>query len=106
MVKKVNGFVKKNQKSGATALLVLMGKNSDETKAKLKKLAKDHQIKFPLSINVDQGTAKKFKLNEKVKNTILIYKKKKVEANFALNKITEKDVTTVLTAAKTVAVPS
>ncbi len=100
MVKKVNGFVKENKKSSATAFMVFMGKKDDATSAKLKKMAKDEKIEFPLTINAESGTAKKFKLNEKVKNTILVYKGKKVEASFALDKITEKDVASILEAAK------
>jgi len=80
-----------------------MAKDSDETKAKLKKLAKDHQLEIPLTICVDKSTTGKFKLSDKVKNTILIYRRKKVEANFALNKITDQDIAKIVETAKKVA---
>jgi hypothetical protein len=100
LVKKVDDFVKENKKADACAFVVMTGKESDEAKEKLKGLAKEHKLEIPLTINVDGGLKEKLKLNDKVKNTILIYKKKKITANFALNEITEKDVESVITAAK------
>lgn len=100
LAKKVDGFVKENKKADACAFTVLMAKESDEAKTKLKNLAKEHKLEIPLTINVDKGTVDKYKLNPKVKHTILVFKKKKVAATFALNEITEKDVEAIIAAAK------
>jgi hypothetical protein len=100
LVKKVDTFVKENKKANAAAFLVLMQKDSDESKAKLKKLAKDTQASIPLTINADEGTLKKLKLDSKSKHTVLIWKKQKVTANFPLEEISDKDVEKVISSAK------
>jgi aspartyl/asparaginyl-tRNA synthetase len=98
LVKNVNGFVHDNK--GTAAFVVSLEKETDDAKAKLKKLAKDEKIVIPLTINADKETPKKFQLNDKVKYTVLVYRDKKVTANFALNTLAQKDIDTVLDAAK------
>ena len=100
LVKKLDAFVKENKKANAKAVIVFLGKNGDEQRKQLKALAKEHKLDVPLTINVDGETSKKFSLNKDVKHTVLLYLKKKVTANFALNDITKKDVEAVLKAAK------
>ncbi len=100
LVKKIDAFVKDNKKANAAAFVVLMQKDSDEAKAKLKSLAKEHKVEIPLTISADPKIADKLKLNSKVKNTVLIWKKQKVTDSFALNEITDKDVEKILAAAK------
>ena len=106
LVKKVNGFVNENKKSSATAVVVFLGKETDALKAKLKKLSKDEKLDIPLTINADGTTAEKFKLNDKVNVTVLVYRNKKVTANFAFNGIKEKDIEAVLASAKETAASS
>ena len=98
LVKKIDTFVKEDKKSAA--FITTLEKKSDETKAKLKKLAKDEKVEIPLTIADDSGIGKKLEINDKVKNTILIWKGHKVTANFALNEIREKDVEEIVKAAK------
>jgi hypothetical protein len=100
LVKKVDAFVKDNKKANASAFLVLMQKDSDEAKAKLKSFAKENKVEIPLTIAADSKIPDKLKLNSKVKNTILIWHKQKVTDSFALNEITDKDVEAILAAAK------
>lgn len=100
LAKKIDAVVKENKKADACAFVVVMQKASDESKAKLKKLAKDQKLDIPLTLSADPEIGKKLKLNSKVKNTILIWKKQKVAASFALNEITDKDTEAVIAAAK------
>jgi hypothetical protein len=102
LVKKIDTFVRENQKASASAFVVLLGKPTDEeAKAKLKKVAREGKIEIPLTITADRdATTKTLKLNDKVKHTVLVYKGQKVVSNFALDKIEEKDVEAVLAAAK------
>jgi hypothetical protein len=101
LAKKLDAFVKDNKKANAEAVVVLLGKPDDAAKAKLKKLAKDEKLAIPLTISFDKGaTVDVQKLNEKVKTTVLVYKEKKVTANFALDKISDKDVEAVIAAAR------
>ena len=100
LVKKIDTVVKDNKKADACAFVVLLQKESDESKAKLKKLAKDQKLDIPLTLSADPKIGEKLKLNQKVKNTIIIWKKQKVAANFALNEITDKDTEAVVAAAK------
>ena len=100
LVKKIDSFVKDNKKADAQAFVVLMGKDSEDSKAKLKSLAKEHKLEIPLTISADDKIADKLKLNSKVKNTVLIWKNTKVTNSFALNEITDKDVEAILAAAK------
>jgi len=100
LVKKIDAHVKENKKADAKAFVVLLAKESDEVKGKLKGLAKEHKLEIPLTISADPGINGKLKLNEKVKNTVLVWKGQKVTANFALNEITDKDVESIVAAAK------
>jgi REP element-mobilizing transposase RayT len=100
LVKKIDTFVKDNKKVDAAAFVVLMQKDSDEAKAKLKSLAKENKIEIPLTIAADDKIHSKLKLDPKVKNSVLIWKNTKVAESFALNEITDKDVEKILAAAK------
>jgi hypothetical protein len=100
LVKKIDGFVGENKKAGAAAVVVFTAKESDELKAKLKKLAKDEKLELPLTINADGKTGERFKLDAKAKVTVFVYKAKKVTASFAFSEIGEKDIQAVLAAAK------
>ena len=106
LVKKIDTFVKDNKKASAQAFVVLMQKDSEEAKTKLKNLAKEHKLEIPLTLSADDKITDKLKLNSKVKNTVLIWKKAKVTDSFALNEITDKDVETILAAAKEAAASS
>ena len=90
LVKEIDKLSQKNRSAGA--FVVLLNATERETRAKLKKFAKTDKIQIPLTYNVDKSAPKKFKLNESVKHTILIYKSKRVLRNFAFNKISEKDL--------------
>jgi hypothetical protein len=101
LVKKIDAFVRENKKSDAKAFVVLIGKDDEETRGKLKKFAKDEKLELPITVSADKAaTVKTLKLDEKVKSTVLVYREKKVVANFALDKIGEKDVEAILAAAK------
>jgi len=100
LVKKIDAFVKDNKKANAAAFVVLMQKDSDEAKAKLKSLAKENKLEIPLTIAADAKIHDKLKLDTKVKNSVLIWKNQKVTDAFALNEITDKDVEKILAAAK------
>ncbi len=72
--------------------MVLLSDEKDSD-SKLRKLAEKHKLKLALTINkTGKKAPKNFKINDKVKHTVLIYKGKRVKANFALNEITEDDV--------------
>jgi peroxiredoxin len=100
LVKKLNAFVEENKERKAAAVVIFLGKDTKEAQEGLKKLAKEHKLEIPLTINADAEVVKKYKLNEKVKNTVILYRDKKVTGNFAFDEVTEKEIQAVLKAAK------
>ena len=81
--------------------MVLLQEDSKETRAKLEALAKKHKLTIPLTINAKGKEGPRgFKLNDKVKHTVLVYKGKKVAANFALNDLNPDSVKAIVAAAK------
>ena len=101
LVKEIDKAAQEN--SGAQAFIVYLSENNKENKEKLEKLAKETGVKVPLTINAEGKDAPAaYKINSKVKHTVLIYSKKKVESNFALNEISEDSVKEIAGAAKKV----
>ena len=84
------------------AFVVLMNADERGTKKKLKELAKQHKLELPLTYNIDRQTAQRFKLSERVKYTVLVYEKKRVISNFALNKIGMKELKEITASVKRV----
>ena len=99
MVKAVEAAVKGQKDAKAT--LVLMAKDEKTAAEKLEKFAKDAGISIPLTVSKSgEKSPDGYKINDKVKNTIFVYKKKKVVTNFALNSISEANAKEVLEAVK------
>ena len=102
LVKKVDAFVKENQgQKNMAAFVVFLEEDKTKLEPKLKELAEQEQLSIPLTIAIDgvQGP-KSYKLHPDVKTTVLVYKEKKVQANFALQKVEKEDVEKILAAAK------
>jgi len=99
LVKEVESALK--DKKNTTAFLVLQEKDQKAASDKLNKLAAETKATFPLTVAEDGDKSPSgYDLNPKVKHTILVYKDKKVVNNFALNEITEKDLKSIVEAAK------
>lgn len=98
LVKAIDTLCKENTKTGA--FVVVLGKDDKGAEEKLKKLASEHGIKIPLTINKDSGAEKKLKVNPKAKHTVLIYKKKKVVASFGASELSDATVKEIAAAAK------
>ena len=88
-------------KKDAGAFLVLLDKDSKAGKEKIEKLQAEAKVSIPLTVNkLGEKSPEGYKLNPDVKNTILVYKDRKVVKNFALDAISEKDVKEIVEAAK------
>lgn len=100
LVKEIDKLASGNKK----AFVVLLTDDKEAAKGKLEKIAKDGSVKnVPLCVNADGAKAPAaYKVNEKVKHTVLVYKGKKVTANFALDAISKGDVEAIAKAAKEV----
>lgn len=87
LVKDIDKTVK-SSKNGV-AFVVHMEKDTKGSAEKLKKLAEAHKLgKVALTTNKSgEKSPPGYKIDDKVKYTILLYEKKKVVKNFALNKI-------------------
>jgi hypothetical protein len=71
----------------------------DEAKDALKALAKKHGDAVPLTVplgGAEPDSLEPYKLNAKVPYTVLVYKGKKVTANFALDKIGDAELKSIL----------
>lgn len=99
LVQGLSKFVDQNEDL-CTFVVVLQDKATAEPR--LKELAAKHGEAVPLTVP-DGGAEPKsldpYRLNAKVPYTVLVYNKKKVEANFALQKIGDDEVKQILDAA-------
>jgi hypothetical protein len=88
-------------KKNAGAFLVLLEKDQRAGEEKLAKLQAETGASIPLTVNkAGEKSPEGYSVNADVKNTILVYKDRKVVNNFALDSITEKDVKEIVEAAK------
>lgn len=99
LVKEVEKVVAKSKEG--TGVVISLDDNKDAATEKLKAFAKEHGLtKVALTVNkAGKGSPGGYKLNDTVKHTILVYEKKKVVHNFALNEIDEKSTKEVVAAA-------
>ena len=102
MVKELDKVVK-GSKNGV-GVVIQMTDDKAGAKKKLQEFAKANGIgKVALTVNkAGTKSPKGYKISDKVKHTVLVYKKKKVVHNFALNKLDEKSVKEIVAAAKKV----
>lgn len=101
LVKKIDVFVKENQEKEMAAFVVFLEEDRAKLEPKLKELAEKEQLLIPLTFAIDGAKGPKaYKLHQDVKTTVLVYKEKKVNANFALQKVEKEDVEKILAAAK------
>ena len=86
---------------------MLLSDEKTKQKAKLKEVAEKNKIqKVALTLNASGKKAPgSYKLDPKVKHTILVYEKKKVVHNFAFNKISKEDIQKFVAKAKEVLKP-
>ena len=99
LVKAVDAVHKDQKKAGA--FVVLLEKDEKAGREKLAKLAAETGASIPLTVNkLGEKSPDGYGLSPDVKNTILIYKERKVVSNFALNAISEKDIKAIADAAK------
>ncbi len=85
MVKAVDKFVADNKEKRAAGVVVVLDENNAANQAKVAEFAKKNDVAVPMTIAVDgaKGPAA-YKLNAEVPITVLVAKKNKVQANFAL----------------------
>jgi hypothetical protein len=107
--KDLTGLVKELEKVVAASkkgvgFVVLMDDDKKGAAEKLKKLAEKEKLKkIALTVNsTGKKSPKGHKVNPKVKHTIIVYEKKKVVHNFALNKVGADETKKVVAAAKKV----
>lgn len=100
LVKEIDAFVKKQQDKDMRAFVVFLTKEPAQLEPRLKALAEAEKISIPLTIYPDEQGPKPYKLNPNVKFTVLVYRDKKVQSNFALPKITPKDTKAILAEAE------
>jgi len=105
VVKAADKFVADNKEKRMVGVVVVLGENNDTNQAKLAEFAKEEGIAVPLTIALDgaKGPAA-YKLNTEVPITVLVTRKNKVEANFALaakadEEAQKKEVADILAAA-------
>jgi protein tyrosine phosphatase len=96
LVKELDKVVKENK--GSTAVVILMADDKKAAADKLKAYAKEHGIeKVALTVNVTGSKSpNKYKVDDKVKHTVIAYTRKKVVENFALNTIDEKSTKEII----------
>jgi hypothetical protein len=83
--------------------VVLLDDDKDGAATKLKEFRTKNGVK-KVALTVNGGGAKSpggYKLNPKVKHTILVYEKKTVLKNFAVNALGAKEIKAIAVAAKT-----
>jgi hypothetical protein len=100
LVKKLEKIVGENSKASLGAYVVYLS-DDDETEGKLKKLIEEAKLKnVTLSIDSPKGP-EKYNLTKDADVTVLLYKDRKVVANyaFASGKMTDKDIETIATEA-------
>ena len=105
LAKEIEKVVAPSDKS--EGVIVHMDDDAKASAEKLKEFAKANELKR-VALTTNQSGKKSpggFKLNDSVKFTILVYEKKKVVANFALDKIEEANRTKVVEALKKLLAP-
>ena len=105
LVKAIDKFVADNKEKRAASYVALLAENTEANQTKLAELAKSADIAAPLTIPVvgPKGPPA-YKLNADVPITVLVVKKNKVQANFALaatadEEAQKKEVSDILAAA-------
>ena len=85
VVKAVDKFTTDNKEKRMVGVVVLLAENNEANQAKLAELDKKEGLNVPLTISVDgAGGPSSYKLNAAVPITVLVARKNKVQANFAL----------------------
>ena len=103
LVKASDKFISTHQ--GMKGFVVVVGER-EKLEAEVKDLASKEKLAIPLTFLADGptgATARSYKLNADVAHTVLVYEKKAVTANFALQKIRPEDVKAVEAAAGKIA---
>ncbi|MFP4056168.1 MAG: hypothetical protein ACLF0G_04800 [Candidatus Brocadiia bacterium] len=92
LTKAIEKFVLfEHKQDGMAGFVVLLGKNNEENQKTLTELAEEHKLSIPLTLPASGKDPAKFKLNKDVPVTVLVYKNKRVHANFALTDPPPKD---------------
>ena len=105
VVKAVDKFATDNKGKRMVGVVVLLGENNEANQAKLAELDKKEGLSVPLTITVDGASGPSaYKLNAAVPITVLVARKNKVQANFALAATTDeeaqkKEISEILAAA-------
>jgi len=85
LAKAIDKFVADNKEKGAASFVVLLDENNEGSQAKLTEVAKKNGLTIPLTIAGDGAKGPgAYKLNPDVPITVLVSRKNKVQANFAL----------------------
>jgi len=85
LVKAIDKFVAENRDKRAAGYVVLLDENNAANQAKLAELAKKQGLSVPLTIALEGAKGPgRYKLNPDVPITVLVAKRKRVLANFAL----------------------
>lgn len=100
LVKSVDNQVKQRQDKKLRAVVVVLAKDRAAAEARLKALAEREKIEIPLTVALDGPSGPKaYKLNPKAEATVLVYRNKKVVANFAYPKFRKANTQEILKAA-------
>ena len=84
LAKAVDKFVAGHEKERMAAFVVYLAANDKENQDKLTTLAEEHKLSIPLTLPADGKDPGALKLNKEVPLTVLVFRNKKVAANFAL----------------------
>jgi hypothetical protein len=105
LVKATDKFAADNKEKRMAGVVVLLAENSEANQAKLAELDKKEGLNVPLTVAVDGAKGPGvYKLNADVPITVLVVRKNKVQANFALaatadEEAQKKEISEVLAAA-------
>lgn len=105
LAKAIDKFVAENKEKRAASFIVLLDENTEANREKLAEFAKKHELATPLTIALEGAKGPgAYKLNAEVPITVLVSKKNKVQANFALaasadEEARKKEVADILAAA-------
>ena len=92
LVKAIDKFVADNKSKRMVGLVVLLDENNEANRKKLEELAESNKIAIPLTIAVDGAKGPgAYTLNAKVPITVLVSRRNRVKANFALTDPAPKD---------------
>ncbi len=94
LISVIDAYTKKHEKSRLSAFVAFLTDDKESIRPKIAELAKERRLTIPLVIPKDSKNGPPaFKLNPKVKYTILLYREKSVKANLAVDSI---DLDTVM----------